>query len=183
MKTNASKLILFASSALVLLIGFQVAAKKKSAPAVQAAKAVAVLGATDGNMVSGVVTFTKEGDKVKVSAHLQGLMPGKHGFHVHEFGDCSSKDGTAAGGHFNPATVAHGAREASPRHIGDLGNLEADSSGMAHVEFTDSVLKLDGPTSIIGHAVIIHAKVDDYSQPVGNAGSRQACGVIGLAKP
>jgi Cu-Zn family superoxide dismutase len=183
LKTNASKFILFAASAAVLLIGFQVAAKKKSAPAAQAAKAVAVLGSTEGNKVTGVVTFTKDGDKVKVSAHLEGLTPGKHGFHVHEFGDCSSKDGAAAGGHFNPATLAHGAREASPRHVGDLGNLEAGADGMAHVEFTDSVLKLDGPTSIIGHAVIIHAKVDDYSQPVGNAGGRQACGVIGLAKP
>jgi Cu/Zn superoxide dismutase len=31
--------------------------------------------------------------------------------------------------------------------------------------------------------VIVHEKVDDWSQPVGNAGSRQACGVIGVAKP
>jgi len=46
------------------------------------------------------------------------------------------------------------------------------------------VISLDGPESIIGHAVIVHAKADDLkSQPSGNAGARVACGVIGVAKP
>ena len=34
---------------------------------------------------------------------------------------------------------------------------------------------------IIGRGVIVHAKVDDGGQPVGNAGARIACGVIGVA--
>src|SRR2546426_7649382 len=33
---------------------------------------------------------------------------------------------------------------------------------------------------IIGRGVIVHAKVDDGGQPVGNAGARIACGVIGV---
>ena len=45
------------------------------------------------------------------------------------------------------------------------------------------MLKFSGETSILGHAVIVHEKVDDWSQPVGNAGGRVACGVIGVAKP
>src|SRR5262249_45471817 len=177
---------------LALLIGFQVAAKKKengkvnvnNAPFAEVTKAVAVLNSTEGNNVRGTVTFTKEGDNVKVVAHIEGLSAGKHGFHIHEWGDCSSKDGAAAGGHFNPTTAQHGAREASTRHAGDLGNIEAGADGKAHVEFTDAVLKLDGPNSIIGHAVIVHANPDDFkTQPTGNAGGRQACGVIGAAKP
>jgi Cu-Zn family superoxide dismutase len=35
---------------------------------------------------------------------------------------------------------------------------------------------------IVGRGVIVHAKVDDGGQPVGNAGGRIACGVIGVAK-
>ena len=34
---------------------------------------------------------------------------------------------------------------------------------------------------IIGRGVIVHAKMDDGGQPVGNAGARIACGVIGVA--
>jgi superoxide dismutase, Cu-Zn family len=146
-------------------------------------KAIAVLYPTDGNKVRGWVTFTREGDKVKVIAEIEGLTPGKHGFHIHEFGDCSSKDGAAAGGHFNPAGKSHGAPTDANRHEGDLGNIEAGQDGKARVDLTDSALKLDGTGSIIGRGVIVHSNPDDLkTQPTGNAGGRQACGVIGAAK-
>jgi superoxide dismutase, Cu-Zn family len=147
-------------------------------------KAIAVLHPTEGNKVHGWVTFAKEGDKVKVVAQIEGLAPGKHGFHIHEFGDCSSKDGAAAGGHFNPAGKSHGAPTDANRHEGDLGNIEAGQDGKARVDLTDSILRLDGPGSIIGRGVIVHTNPDDLkTQPTGNAGGRQACGVIGVAKP
>ena len=147
-------------------------------------KAIAVLHPTAGNTVAGLVTFTNSGDEVKVVADITGLTPGKHGFHIHEFGDCSSSDGSSAGGHFNPAHRNHGAPDASDRHAGDLGNIEADASGKAHLEWSDKMMKLSGPDSIIGHAVIVHEKADDLkTQPTGNAGGRLACGVIGVAKP
>jgi Cu-Zn family superoxide dismutase len=147
-------------------------------------KAIAVLHPTAGNNVTGLVTFTKSGDEVKVVADVAGLTPGKHGFHIHEFGDCSSSDGSSAGGHFNPTHKQHGAPDASDRHAGDLGNIEADASGKAHLEWSDKVMKLSGADSIVGRAVIVHEKVDDLkTQPTGNAGGRLACGVIGVAKP
>jgi Cu-Zn family superoxide dismutase len=147
-------------------------------------KAIAVLHPTAGNNVTGSVTFTKSGDVVKVVADVAGLTPGKHGFHIHEFGDCSSSDGSSAGGHFNPTHKQHGAPDASDRHAGDLGNIEADASGKAHLEWSDKVMKLSGADSIVGHAVIVHEKDDDLkTQPTGNAGGRLACGVIGMAKP
>ena len=147
-------------------------------------KAIAVLHPTKGSNVEGTVTFTKSGDGVKVVADISGLTPGKHGFHIHEFGDCSSPDGKAAGGHFNPTNSPHAGPEVTPRHEGDLGNLEADSSGKAHLELTDNMMAMSGDKSIIGRGVIVHAKEDDLkSQPVGNAGGRVACGVIGIAKP
>ncbi len=147
-------------------------------------KAVAVLSAASGSNVSGTVTFTKSGDDVKIVADLNGLTPDKHGFHVHEFGDCSAADATSAGGHYNPGKHQHAAPEASERHMGDLGNLEADASGKAHLERTDKTLKLSGDSAIVGYAVVVHEKEDDLkTQPTGNAGGRVACGVIGVAKP
>ena len=146
-------------------------------------KAIAVLHSASGSQVTGTVTFTKMGDTVQVVADITGLTPGKHGFHIHEFGDCSAADASSAGGHFNPMKKPHGAPDAAERHAGDLGNLEADSTGKAHLELKDSMLKLSGENSILGRGVIVHEKVDDWSQPTGNAGGRQACGVIGVAKP
>ena len=75
-----------------------------------------------------------------------------------------------------PRTVDHGR--------GNFGNLEAEATGKAHYERLDTVISLEGADSIIGHAVIVHAKADDLkTQPTGNAGARVACGVIGVAKP
>ncbi len=153
-------------------------------PPSEITKAVAILHGTKGNDISGMVTFTKVGNLMKVVADVTGLKPGKHGFHIHEYGDCSSDDGTSAGGHFNPDNMRHGAPTDSAHHEGDLGNIEAGADGKAHLEMTDSLLSFSGPHSIIGRGVVIHGAVDDYtSQPAGNAGPRIACGVIGVAKP
>jgi Cu-Zn family superoxide dismutase len=147
-------------------------------------KAIAVLHSASGSNVAGTVTFTAAGDEVKVVADITGLTPGKHGFHIHEFGDCSSPDAKSAGGHFNPGGHHHGAPDAADRHAGDLGNVEADAAGKAHLELSDKVMKMSGSDSIVGHAVIVHEKADDLkTQPTGDAGGRVACGVIGVAKP
>ena len=146
-------------------------------------KAVAVIHPTEGNKVNGLVTFTLEGDSIKVVADIDGLAPGKHGFHIHEYGDCSASDGTSAGGHFNPTNKPHGAPTDTSRHVGDLGNIEANKDGKAHYEWTDHLISFKGTNSIIGRGIIIHAGEDDLkTQPTGNAGARVACGVIGIAK-
>jgi Cu-Zn family superoxide dismutase len=145
-------------------------------------EAVAVLQPTEGHAVHGIVTFTKVIEGIKVVADIEELSPGKHGFHIHEYGDCSAPDGTSAGGHFNPDNMPHGAPTDLERHVGDLGNLEADAEGKAHYERIDNLISFSGLHSIIGHAVIIHAGEDDFTtQPTGNAGTRVACGVIGIA--
>jgi Cu-Zn family superoxide dismutase len=146
-------------------------------------RAVAVLHPTKGNSVRGIVTFTKEKGGIMVVADIEGLTPGKHGFHIHEYGDCSAPDGTSAGGHFNPEGKPHGAPTSQNRHVGDLGNIPANAEGKAHYEWTDPVMTFTGTRSIIGRAIIVHADEDDLkSQPTGNAGPRIACGVIGIAK-
>ena len=65
---------------------------------------------------------------------------------------------------------------------GDLGNLSADAAGAATKKMTAKGLIVGkGDNSVVGRAVIIHAKADDLtSQPTGAAGARVACGVIEL---
>ena len=146
-------------------------------------KAIAVIHPTEGNEAYGTVTFTKVDTGIQIVADIEGLSPGKHGFHIHEYGDCSAPDATSAGGHFNPDNTKHGAPDDMTRHVGDLGNLDADEAGSAHYERIDSFISFSGPHSIIGLAVVIHAGEDDFtSQPTGNAGPRVACGVIGIAE-
>ncbi len=136
--------------------------------------------------VHGTVTFTKTEGGVRVQAELTGLSPGEHGFHVHQYGDCSMMDGTCAGGHFNPTGAPHGGPDApaGQRHVGDFGNIKADASGKATYDRVDKLIALSGPHSIIGRSIIVHAGRDDLkSQPSGDAGARVACGVIGIADP
>ena len=146
-------------------------------------KAVAVIYPTKGNNVTGNITFTTQQDGVRIVADVDGLKPGKHGFHIHEYGDCSAHDGTSAGGHFNPTNQKHGCPDNPEHHVGDLGNIEADNNGHAHLDVVNKDVKFSGKNNIIGRAIIVHADPDDcVSQPVGNAGARVGCGVIGIAK-
>lgn len=140
----------------------------------------AVLNATQGNNASGQVDFFPSNGRVLVKVQIQGLAPNTtHGFHVHENGDCSSPDASSAGAHFNPLSMPHAGPTDPQSHMGDLGNVQSDAAGMVNVEVTRPDLKIEGPHSIIGKAVVLHASPDDLtSQPAGNAGARIACGVV-----
>ncbi len=163
------------------------AEKSATAHAMEASKvtmAIAVVEGLGEHKVKGKVTFTQKGDGVEIVGEFTGLQPGQHGFHIHEFGDCSKADGKCAGGHFNPNGGKHSSPEDPGRHAGDLGNLKADSTGNASFKMTDSMLSLSGPNSVIGRSVIVHAKADDMkTQPAGDSGDRIGCGVIGIADP
>jgi len=146
------------------------------------ADAVAELSPANGSGVRGVVRFARVEDGVRVMARVFNLSPGPHGLHIHRFGDCRSADAASAGAHFNPGGNAHGGPQDVNRHAGDLGNMVADDSGVATLDGVAPMVMLDGPDSVIGRSVVVHAKADDFkSQPSGASGERQACGVIGIA--
>lgn len=146
--------------------------------------AVAILVPTEESQVRGLVVFMKEEDGIRVQGQIIGLSPGKHGFHVHQFGDLRSADGMAAGDHFNPTDEPHAGREEKERHVGDLGNIEANDEGIAAFDFVDKKLSFEGKASILGRGLVVHAEADDLeSQPSGDAGGRVAVGVIGVANP
>jgi Cu-Zn family superoxide dismutase len=144
-------------------------------------KATATLESKSNSKVTGTVTFTKVGDEVQVVADIQNLTPGKHGFHIHEKGDCSAADASSAGGHFNPTHQHHGGPDTPEHHMGDLGNITADASGKAHLDWKGK-LSLSGADSIIGKSIVVHEKADDLkTDPAGNSGARIGCGVINAA--
>jgi Cu-Zn family superoxide dismutase len=132
--------------------------------------------------VSGTVTFTQTDGIVTMAADLSGLSPGNHAIHIHENGDCSAADGTSAGGHWNPTKVNHGKWGGDKFHIGDIGNITADSNGKGSISRETDLWCIgcdDETKNIVGKSIIIHAGPDDFtSQPSGAAGPRVGCGEI-----
>lgn len=166
------------------LLAAQVSDKKPAAtPTAASTHAVAVLEPARNGSVRGTIRFRKRPAGVRVQGMITGLTAGAHGFHVHEYGDCSAPDFSSAGEHFNPTGAPHGARTDAKRHVGDLGNVEAGAGGTVAIDYTDSHLRFEGDRSILGRSVIVHEKADDFkTQPTGDAGGRLACGVVGVAK-
>ena len=166
------------------LVAAEPAGAHADAPMGGITKAVAFLRATkSGGEAGGKITFTKVDDGIKVEGEITGLTPGKHGFHIHEFGDVSTPDAMSAGGHFNPGKATHAGLDTPKRHAGDLGNIEANDKGVAKVDVTIPHLSFTGEESILGRGLIVHEKADDLkTQPTGNAGARVAAAVIGVGK-
>ena len=135
-----------------------------------------------GDMI-GTAALTEQPDGVQVKLKLEGLEPGFHGIHVHEYPKCEGPDFKSAGNHFNPEGKEHGLMHPEGPHLGDLPNVEADTSGLVDAELmlNDTTL-LEGKKSVLrgnGTSLVIHAEQDDgISQPGGDAGERIACGEI-----
>ncbi|CAG8468339.1 8400_t:CDS:2 [Diversispora eburnea] len=152
-------------------------------------KLIAVLRGDNPSInVNGIITFTQDNEHspTLIDVDIKGLKPGKHGFHIHEFGD-NTNGCTSAGGHYNPFNKNHGAPEDENRHVGDLGNVTASADGTVKTRIIDKQIKLNGSYSVIGRTIVVHADVDDLgkgghkdSLTTGNAGGRLACGVIGI---
>jgi Cu-Zn family superoxide dismutase len=142
--------------------------------------AAATMSGPDGTPM-GTVTLLQGPNGVLVSADVNGLTPGPHGFHIHTVGACTP-DFSAAGGHFAPGDHGHGFMHTDGAHAGDLPNIHAGSDGTARADYFTSwvTLAAAGNTSVFdadGSAIIVHAKPDSYGAEAG-AGDRVACGVI-----
>ncbi|KAJ7069745.1 superoxide dismutase [Mycena amicta] len=183
-QSNRGRWLTVAAAVAAIFIVFNVFVRDShSAPDVT--KAVAVL---KGDSVTGTITFEQTANSVKISGQLRNLDPlALRGLHIHQYGDLTGGC-VSAGGHYNPLSKNHGPRGEKTRHVGDLGNIKSDEAGVATFSFEDSLVSLNGPLSVLGRAVVIHAGTDDLgrggdpeSLKTGNAGARAACGVIGLA--
>lgn len=136
----------------------------------------------------GYVTAYEDEDGVHLLIKSSGeavLAPGEHGVHIHETGVCEKDEAfDSAGGHFNPTDEMHGDLDGDPSHGGDLGNMTvAEDGSFEHNVVTSKVtLTADEANSLQdadGSAIVIHAGEDDLAtDPSGESGDREACGVI-----
>ena len=156
-------------------------AKKGAAQSqpVPSGKVSAAIEGRSGSKLTGSAEFMMHGGMMMVTVTVKDAPPGVHAVHIHEKGDCSAPDATSAGGHFNPGGHQHGAPDGKEHHAGDLGNMTVDADGTGSIMVHSSDLSLEGPNSVVGRAIIVHDKPDDFvTQPTGNAGGRIGCGVI-----
>lgn len=134
----------------------------------------------------GNITLSQNEYGVVFTPDLADLTPGMHGFHVHQNGSCGSIEkegktilGGAAGGHYDPEkTGKHGYPWSTDNHKGDLPALFVSANGLATNPVLAPRLTLK---ELKGHAIMIHAGSDNYSdmpKPLGGGGARMACGVV-----
>jgi Cu-Zn family superoxide dismutase len=146
------------------------------------------LATADGTGAAiGDVTLKSGHGGVDLILDLHGLPPGQHGFHLHANGSCDPAAGAngamtpagAAGAHFDPQHTNHHMGPMGHGHLGDLPLIEVGADGTAHQ--TLHVEHLHSPQQFRGHALMIHAGGDNYSDepaPLGGGGARLACGVV-----
>lgn len=98
-----------------------------------------------------------------IKYEIKGLTPGLHGMIIHESADLANHFGA----HYNPHNKQHGGPADEERHVGDLGNIEANEEGVATGELVSSLVMLSGEFSVVGRGLIIYAEADDMGKGEG----------------
>lgn len=159
-------------------------------------KYIAIINSDKNNSknIKGKIFFEElKNGLTKIHGYINGLPKGYHGFHIHESGNLTNGCDSLKG-HYNPFNKQHGGRLKknngklifnNNRHVGDLGNLYSSECGNCYFSFNDPLIKLRGPTNILGRSVVIHKNKDDEglgnfkdSKTTGHSGERIACGII-----
>ena len=180
---------LYASLASVTLLLAASCTTAGETPASSAAIIVpmTLVSASGAGASIGDITLRNGAAGVALALHLHGLPPGDHGFHLHGAGSCAaaanaSGEMTAAGGaggHFDPANTGHHEGPNGAGHLGDLPVLHVGADGSASQVLIAPHLR--SIAELRGHALVIHAGGDNYSDtpaPLGGGGARIACGVV-----
>ncbi len=133
----------------------------------------------------GQIEITESSYGIVFTPSLKNVMPGLHGFHLHQNPSCDpmEKEGKAvpalaAGGHYDPLKSNKHDFPWTDGHLGDLPALYVDASGNANQPVLAPRLKA---SDLQDHALIIHIGADnhaDHPAPLGGGGARMACGVI-----
>jgi Cu-Zn family superoxide dismutase len=139
-----------------------------------------------GALVARAMIWQARGG-IEVRIQAAGLAPGHYGAHFHTVGRCEGPAFASAGAHWNPTGRQHGSLNPQGHHLGDLPNLDVDAHGAGRLEFVIAGATTSGADGLLdadGTALVIHAAADDYrTDPSGNSGARQACGVFQANPP
>ena len=156
-------------------------------PLAAAADMVVPMNLVDENGIgnaAGEVTISESKYGLVFTPALNGLVPGLHGFHVHQNPDCApmEKDGKlvpalAAGGHYDPEKTNRHGTPWGDGHLGDLPPLFVDADGNVTQPVLAPRLRI---SDLKGRSLMVHVGGDnhaDHPAPLGGGGARIVCGV------
>ena len=137
---------------------------------------VTIYNTSDNKKNIGTVEFEDTPYGLLIKPNISSLIPGLHGFHIHQNPNCN-EHGNAAGSHLDPNHTNSHLGPYGNGHIGDLPALFVDSEGRANTPTLAPRLKTE---NIKNAALMIHQGPDNYSNtpPMGGGGERMGCGVI-----
>jgi Cu-Zn family superoxide dismutase len=147
---------------------------------------------------AGMVTLSATDGGVEVSAEVEAIEAGFHGFHVHETAECDPDavvEGEpvafgSAGDHYTAGSEGHG------EHSGDFPALLGGPDGTATSTVVVPELTLEDLQDQDGSAIIVHADPDNSANipsryrtggasgpdedttDTGDSGDRFACGIL-----
>jgi Cu-Zn family superoxide dismutase len=152
-------------------------------------------GGKDGTLVSSaiiVLTPTKKDGKgagtvklaalpdgIRLKADLTGLQfLSNYSLYAHVTGDCSADDASSAGPTFN---FDGSSLDPPSDKYGGMAELSADVSGNAKGDTKVPGAYIQGPFSLVGRSVVLHASNGDKNNPSYSTGERLACGVVAIS--
>ena len=132
-----------------------------------------------GRLVGSVVITANprgRGTLLAVDIHRSPLLPGPHGFHLHEFPFLfpSAKNGKviiggSAGGHWDPYNTKSHQGPYGNGHLGDLPFLTFDRKGSCYEEVVAPRIE---PHYFIRRSLIVHLGGDNYTNTPPNGGGK-----------
>jgi len=126
------------------------------------------LSPTGGSAATGSVVLHQGRDGVDINIWLGGVGPGQFRIVIHETGNCSSRNGFAAGKPWAPPGV--------PLAVVPLSKNDDSRTVSARLPG----YRLHGPDGLDGRAVVVHAGASGtLDAEAGVPNDRIACGVIG----
>ena len=172
---------------LLVFLAFAVGGCVTTETAPEAVVSLHRVDAAGGGPSVGEISLFRGPDGVQLRLQLHGLPPGDHGMHLHAVASCDPSANAAgdmipagaAGGHFDPAATGRHEGPEGNGHLGDLPRVHVQADGSADVTLVASRLRTVG--AFRGHAIVIHANGDNYSDTpaaLGGGGGRIACGVV-----
>lgn len=150
----------------------------------------------------GTVSFAAQDGKLTVTAEVEGLAPGFHGFHIHTVAACEPNSVAPTGGEPGNFLSAGGHLQVGGRTehpaSGDLTSIQVDKDGTGKLVTTTDAITLDDlRAGGAGTAVIVHEGPDNFANipprytladgaavpdamtlATGDAGARAACAVL-----